>query len=160
MTIRKYRQADAAGLAELFWESVRHGAQPHYSEAERRSWAPSVPDAGEWHERVSGMFTLVAEDASGLCGFMTLETDGHIDLAYVRPDLIGKGVAKRLYAQIEDRAYELGISLLYSEASHLARPFFEKHGWSLVATQQVHSKGGLLLTNHRMQKMLGSDATR
>ena len=152
--IRKYQSSDADGLAKLFWESVRNGTGHHYTYDERVAWAPDVPEVEGWHRRLNSMMTLVAEDDDGLAGFMTLELDGHIDLAYVRSDLIGKGIASQLYTQIEALANANNIKMLYSEASHLARRFFEKEGWELVETQQVESSGRFL-TNHRMRKCLG-----
>lgn len=152
--IREYRNADAEDLANLLWESVRNGTDDHYSAEERYAWASSVPDAEVFGARLASKITLVAEDSAGVAGFMTLEPDGHIDLAYVRSDLIGKGVAGRLYSKLEAIAKKKGIKSLYSEASHLAKSFFEKNGWSLIKTQQVESSGGQLLTNHRMKKYL------
>lgn len=152
--IREYASADAPGLAALFWESVRNGTGAHYSEEERNAWAPAVPDVKQWDARLSSMLTLVAEDAVGLAGFMTLEPDGHIDLAYVRSNLIGQGVAGQLYAELEASARQQGIASLHTEASHLAKSFFAKRGWTLIATQQVKSAGGRLLTNHLMTRDL------
>ena len=61
---------------------------------------------------------------------MTLKADGCIDLAYVAPDAIGQGVAKALYDAILAEAVAVGIPRLHAEASHLARAFFERQGWS------------------------------
>lgn len=155
MKIRRYRQSDAVQIAQVFFDAVRQGAADKYSQAEREAWAPALVDAETWDRRLQKMHTLVAEDGSGVAGFMTLEDDGHIDLAFVRPDVMGQGVAGALYEALLEAAVDAGTPRLYAEASHLARSFFEKRGWQVIATQTV-VRQGVALTNHRMEIMLNS----
>ena len=128
-------------------------AAAHYDAEARRAWAPAPRPADDWQERLSAMQTFVAEDERGVAGFMTLEPDGRIDFAYVRPVGAGRGVAAQLYAHIEAMARVQGIGRLYSEASHLALRFLERQGWTLIETQTVN-RGGVALTNHRVEKQL------
>ncbi|MDA1074759.1 MAG: GNAT family N-acetyltransferase [Proteobacteria bacterium] len=152
MKIRSYNTADTAQIVALFFDSVRNGTGDHYTREQREAWAPEVPNAQEWAARLGALHTFVAEDDAGIAGFMTLGEDGHIDLAYVRSDCIGRGVAQRLYEVIEAAAIDLKLKRLFSEASDLARRFFEKHGWRLIETRQVE-RYGVALTNHRMEKL-------
>ncbi len=153
ISIRKFTVDDAEATARLFFESVRNDTAAHYTEAQRCAWAPSVPNLKRWCARLLSMSTYVAEDDARIAGFMTLEPDGHIDFAYVRPDLIGTGVGRQLYVSVSNEALALGISRLYSEASDLARPFFERQGWILLASQTV-TRNGVSMTNHQMDKRL------
>ena len=84
---------------------------------------------------------------------MTLRADGLIDLAFVAPDVAGQGVAKPLYDAIEAEAKGRGLARLHAEASLLARPFFERQGWSVVGRQSVE-RDGVALTNFVMEKAL------
>lgn len=154
--LRPYEGADAAALARLFHRAVHEGAAPLYTEAERRAWSPGEPSAAAWARRLSGLWTLVAEAGAGAgpVGFMSLRpADGCLDLAFVAPEWQRTGLAARLLAGIEDEARRRGLAQLHSEASHLARPFLERHGWQLEATQQVERRG-IRLTNHRMRRDL------
>ncbi|NNJ75056.1 MAG: GNAT family N-acetyltransferase [Anderseniella sp.] len=54
------------------------------------AWSEKVPDTDEWRERLQSQHSFVAQLNTRLVGFMTLDGDGHIDLAFVVPDLIGK----------------------------------------------------------------------
>lgn len=54
---------------------------------------------------------------------------------------------------MEAKARELGATTLTTEASRMARPFFERQGWSVVAEQVVVIRG-VRLTNYRMRKVL------
>jgi len=151
--IRPIQDADAAATARIFYDAVRIGAQDYYDEAQRRAWAPWIPESTEWLDRLKPQTTLVAEQDGRVVGFMTLTADGCIDLAYVAPDRIGHGVAKQLYDAILSVAVEHGLPRLRAEASHLARDFFERQGWSVVMEQTV-SRSGVELTNFVMAKNL------
>lgn len=151
--IRPFADDDAEATARLYFESVRIGAKSRYDESQRRSWAPAVPETLQWLGRLRSQFTFVAVQERAVVGFMTIDDCGYIDLAYVAPDMIGKGVAGRLYETIEAHAAELAMTRLHSNASHLARAFFERQGWSVVAEQSV-IRGGVALTNFAMEKHL------
>ncbi len=151
--VRLYQPGDAAPLGELMYLSVRDGAARHYTAAQRHAWISEPRVGDQWQLRLEAATTFVAEDGDGLAGFMTLATDGYIDLAFVRPDCLGRGVAVGLYQRLETRALELGLARLYCEASDLAKPFFLRQGWQLIATQQV-AANGVMLRNHKMEKRL------
>lgn len=110
-----------------------------------------MPDG--WSARHAANIAYVAEIDGKVTGFMTLTANGYLDMAFVLPEAMGTGVANSLYAAIEARASATGLSLLTTDASHLAQPFFAKHGWKTLAAQSV-SKGGQTLENFRMEKPL------
>ncbi len=87
---------------------------------------------------------------------MTLAAEGYIDLAFVAPDAIGHGIGKALYDAILSEASNLGVPRLHAEASHLARPFFERQGWSVVKSQTVTRGDDVAIPNFVMEKILSS----
>lgn len=152
--LRPYCMGDAAATANLFHRAVREGARAHYSEAERQAWSPAPPEGPAWAERLQRAETLVAESADGtLAGFMSLTEAGVLDLAFVAPEWMGRGVAGQLHDALIGRARARGLTRLTTEASHLARPFFARRGWQLEAEQQVERRG-VRLTNFRMSLRL------
>ena len=153
ISVRQFIADDAEATAHLFFDTVRNGTAASYGEAQRKSWAPSVPEIEKWRARLLAMSTFVAEIDAQIAGFMTLEPDGHIDLAFVRADLTGRGVGRKLYTAVLKEALATEMSRLYSEASESARPFFEKQGWTLLETQSV-MHNGVGLRNHRIEKRL------
>ena len=92
-------------------------------------------------------------------GFMTLDDDGYIDLAFVAPAHQRRGIGGRLYARIETLAREAGIERLHSQASYLVRGLFERRGWTVIREQQIE-RAGVTLTNFAMEKRLGGPARR
>jgi putative acetyltransferase len=142
-----------AGLASLLHQAVHEGAAGCYDAAQRRAWSPRVRSAEAMADRLEGQICIVAEDPRGLAGFFTLTKKGTIDLAYVRPDRMGDGLAGQIYARILQEARRLDLLRLRVEASELARRFFAKRGWQLVRTQAV-CRSGVRITNHVMELQL------
>jgi len=151
--IRLAHCGDMAGLGHLWHTAVHQGAHGAYDDAQRRAWSPAPKSATAMRQRLAGQAVYVAEDERGLAGFFTLRPDGELDMAYVRPDRKGDGLAKRLLDAVIAQGRCWGLEKLTVQASHIARRFFEKHGWTLIATQTVHPNG-VAMENHRMERML------
>ena len=148
-TLRLMTPADAEALGHMIHRAIHEGAAGAYTPEQLQGWAPAPRSGPAMLERLEGQYILVAEDASGLSGVFTLTDDGEIDFAYVRPDRKGSGLARSLYDATLDEARKRGLKRLTVQASHIARRFFERQGWQLVATQTVHPNG-VAMENHRM----------
>ncbi|MEL6219701.1 MAG: GNAT family N-acetyltransferase, partial [Pseudomonadota bacterium] len=141
---------DAPATATLFFRAVHEGARTRYSEAECTAWCPEPPAGPSWVDRLAEAWTLVAEtEGAEIAGFMSLTPEGVVDMAYVAPEWMGKGVALALYRALIARARGGGLPRLTTDASHLAWPFFEQRGWRLLTEQQVE-RHGVRLTNFKM----------
>lgn len=154
LRIRPGRPGDGPGAAKVFHAAVHEGARRHYTKDERAAWSPAPPEGAAWEARLLSGTCLVATDWRGrVQGFMTLGRDGYLDYAYVAPRWMGRGVADTLYARIEVQARVDGLPQLSTEASHLARAFFTRHGWYTDARQAV-IRHGVAIANFRMSKFL------
>jgi putative acetyltransferase len=89
---------------------------------------------------------------------MTLKADGYLDFAYALPRVAGQGAASEIYTALEGWARTEGLSVLTSDISLVARPFFEKRGWSVIAKQD-NECNGVNLINFRMEKVLEKTGT-
>ena len=78
-----------------------------------------------------------------------MKSDGYIDLLFLAPDRTGKGIAKQMYDCLLVVASERSIENLSTEASHLARVFFKRQGWSVTKAQTVRHIG-VSMENFRM----------
>ncbi|PWE17358.1 GNAT family N-acetyltransferase [Marinicauda salina] len=155
--VRAYRQDDAPALARVLFDAVRIGAAEHYTYAQREAWAPQPPDPAGLAARLSEQTCFVAEDARGVAGFAAYDASGHLDLLHVRPDLRGTGTAGLLHDAVIDHARAAGLTALTVEASHPARRFLARLGWTLIETQTV-TRNGVGLQNHRMIFIIVGDA--
>lgn len=153
ISIRRFRDEDAAATARVFFDAVHIGTRSHYDEPQRHAWAPLVPETGQWRERLGSQITLVAHRHGRVIGFMGLSPYGCVDLIFVAPDEVGKGVAANLHHAILEEARGMRLQRLWAEVSHVARGFFERQGWAVVDEQAV-SRNGVLLTNFVMERYL------
>jgi putative acetyltransferase len=156
VTIRSYERRDAADVADVFYRSAREAALSDYTPTQVNAWVPRRWDAEKEHQRSGdGRPVLVAEGESGhVVAFIDLEPDGHIDRLYLAPEAAGGDVAWRLYDVIEAAARDQGIKRLYTEASELARRFFERKGFTVLERQDKVLRG-VPIHNYRMAKLLG-----
>jgi putative acetyltransferase len=156
VTIRTYQPDDAAGVADVFYRSVREVALSDYTADQVRAWVPGRWDAEQEHLRSGdGRLVLVAADERGqVVAFIDLEPDGHIDRLFCAPEAAGRGIASQLYDGIETAARERGLRRLFTEASELARRFFERKGF-IVLERQDKILRGVPIHNYRMAKALG-----
>ncbi|WP_380058396.1 GNAT family N-acetyltransferase [Falsihalocynthiibacter sp. SS001] len=151
---RRFSKADAAACFDVFYNAVRRGTIAHYNEEQRKAWAPSAKMPENWPTRLSNQSCWVAISDSTPVGFMSMEGDGHVDLAFVAPDMTRQGVARSLYKHIEEDAKKLELERLFTEASHLARPFFETQGWEVTLAETI-TYNGQSIERFQMAKDLG-----
>ncbi|SDM03747.1 GNAT family N-acetyltransferase [Maricaulis salignorans] len=156
IVLRRGERSDIAALTRVFYRAVREGAGPEYSTEQRAAWAPAPPEVEAWDKRLTPQAVFVAELDGAVIGFMSVKSDGYIDLAFVDPEHIGHGVAQLLYDRLEAHARETGMERLYSDASARARILFERQGWTVEAAQKPMIRG-VELHNYRMSKALADE---
>jgi putative acetyltransferase len=153
ITIRNYLSSDATALTEIFYAAVRGLTDALYTRDQIEAWAPLPKEDAAWQARLERLRPFVAEVDGRPVAFMSLEADGHIDLAYTHSDHQGAGIATALYAHLAQAAIERKISTLRVEASHHARPFFLKRNFSILKRNEIH-RNGCTLVNWTMVKPL------
>lgn len=153
--IRNFQATDSDALRQIFYRAIHEGTTEWYTPEQRAAWANAAEAPPDWPQRLGDQMTVVAETDGQISGFMTLGHDGHLDLAFVAPEAMGTGVASALHDRLLDLAAKAGLQVLTTEASHLARRFFLRQGWTELTAQEVELRG-VLLANFRMEKRLGA----
>ena len=152
MHFREGGKRDAARLAHVFFAAVREGASP-YTEAQRAAWLPARPAPEDFERRISALHLVVAEDKREIVGFMGMQPDGYIDLAFILPASRGQGAFRHMYEIIEDQARQDGLKRLRTHASLMAEPAFRAMGFSVIEHRNVH-RSGQTLARMEMEKAL------
>ena len=98
----------------------------------------------------------VAALESVVAGFIGFSHCGYIDLLFVRPEFVRRGIARALLLEAESSLGQLGVATAWTEASLTARGFFQAMGYGTVREQTVCC-GGVELRNYRMEKVLTQD---
>jgi len=153
VVIRRFQAKDAADTAMIFFRAVHEGTVHHYNDAQRHAWAKSIPEPSSWCARLESQTSFVAELSELIGGFITVNRDGYIDLAFVAPEHLNQGIGKRLYQSVEIWAQDNGIKHLTTEASLVAKPFFLQRGWTIVQRQTI-MRHSVELANFKMEKHL------
>lgn len=152
ISLRRFRADDLPTLIELFRDTVRRVNVRDYLVEQTLAWAPDEIDPARWRT-LAERFTIVAESNDRIVGFADLEADGHLDRFFVHADLQGRGVGRAMLNDLLDEATRLDLPQVFAEVSITARPFFERHGFVVLAEQSVEVRGQRL-TNYRMERRL------
>ncbi|MFK7970341.1 MAG: GNAT family N-acetyltransferase [Bacteroidia bacterium] len=157
-SLRTAIQSDLKGLKDLFLKSIQQACKNDYSPAEIAVWTATAHNQERWQTMLETQYVLVAEIDGRLAGFGTLKGSDYLDFMYVHPDFLRRGVAGKLLQALEEKAHMRGSTILVSDISITARPFFEKSGF-VVLRKNHNERDGEVLVNFRMEKKL-SDKPR
>jgi putative acetyltransferase len=116
-TIRRFHLDDAVATRQVFVDAVRIGAAGRYSAAELLDWVPDPAMPKDWGPWLDRHLTIVSDDNSLVTGFMMLEANGYLNMAFVRPELMGTGLADSLYGALLDEVHKINLTRLTTLAS-------------------------------------------
>ncbi|BBB29728.1 GNAT family N-acetyltransferase [Neptunomonas japonica] len=150
MNLIKYSPDKAKDIADLFYASVHAIDSSIYSNEQKDAWASTPINYSEWAKRLERKKPYLLVIKGEVAGFIELESDGHIDCAYVAPKFQRKGVATKLLKHVMSVAKNVGLKQLYVEASIVAKPFFEKAGFLIENENQV-IRHNIVLINYSMR---------
>jgi len=155
MLIRSFQPADAIALAALFHASVHQVGIRDYSAEQVAVWSPTLPDPERYRKqaREDRIFLVVENEHGEPIAYGDVESNGHIDHLYCRPDAVGTGTGSALYEALERAAKDRGITTLFVEASEAARRLFEHRGFRVVERNDM-IRNGVAIHNYRMIKEL------
>lgn len=153
--LRAYRDDDAETLAAVCRAAIGEIGPRAYSKAQVNAWRARHPGADRYRERVAeGDTILVAVDCEDRpVAYALLQPDGHLDHLYAHPNHTRRGLADKLLDAAEGQARRTGADRLYTEASDLARPAFERAGYR-VSHRREFEIDGVPIHNWAMDKPL------
>lgn len=153
--IRAFAADDAPALSALCRASIMELGSLRYSAEQIRAWhdrAPSPEIYLDWIAGGARIFVAEAE-AGTIAAYALLEPDGHLDRLFCHPDHARRGHASALLQHVEREARMMGITRLFTEASEVARPVFERAGY-IVEHRRDFEMSGVAIHNYAMAKAL------
>ena len=152
--LRKYNSEDCAEIMQLFYDTIHAINAADYNESQLDAWAPKDSDRlpSYWDNRFLQDYAVVAEKDSSIVGIGTLKIPAYFDLLYVHKDFQRIGIATLIADRIESFFRSNGISVITTDASVTAKPFFENRGYTVLKEQSVEMRGQFL-TNYKMQRI-------
>ncbi len=158
VSLRPYLPADARRCAEIFRSSIDELAAEDYDEEQREAWASRADDEQAFGARLSEALTLLAVIDGAVAGFASLKGADEIDMLFVEPEFARQGAASALVEALTKLAQARGAKRLTTEASDVARPLFERQGFTAQKRNLVRV-GDQWLANTTMTKTLGAEST-
>jgi len=153
VALRPYVPADARRCAEIFRLSIEELAAEDYDADQREAWASRADDDKAFGARLAGALTLLAVVDGAIAGFASLKGGEEIDMLFVDPEFARQGVGRALIDALTRLAGARGAKRLTIEASDVARPLFERQGFTAQKRNLVR-KGDQWLANTTMTKPL------
>ncbi|MEO9463095.1 MAG: GNAT family N-acetyltransferase [Marinomonas sp.] len=154
-SVRPYKDQDAECLSNICRDAITAIGSHAYSEEQVSAWVARHPGAERYRERVAGgsMIWCAVDGSDNPVAYALLEPDGHLDHLYNHPEHTRQGLAARVLNAAEEHARALGLTRLYTEASELARPAFERAGYTLLQRREFEIEG-VAIHNYAMEKHL------
>ncbi len=113
-------------------------------------------DEDAFAARLAGALTLIAVIDGAAAGFASLKGGDVIDMLYVDPEFAGQGAGGALVDALTKLAGARGAKRLTAEASEVAKPLFERLGFTAEKRNLVRV-GDEWLANTTMTKSLGAE---
>jgi putative acetyltransferase len=158
VALRPYLPTDAKRCAEIFRSSIEELAADDYDEQQREAWASRADDEQAFGARLAEALTLLATIDSTAAGFASLKGADEIDMLFVDPEFARQGVGRTLVDALTRLAEARGAKRLTTEASDVAKPLFERLGFTAQQRNLVRV-GDQWLANTTMTKTLSADPT-
>jgi putative acetyltransferase len=158
VSLRPYLPVDARRCAEIFRLSIEELAADDYDEDQREAWASRADDETAFSARLEKALTLLAVIDGTVAGFATLKGEDIIDMLFVDPDFARQGAGRALIEALTKLAEARGAKRLTVEASDVAKPLFERQGFTSQQRNLVRV-GDQWLANTTMTKTLAGDST-
>ena len=155
--IKIAQESDIPNIAKLFYETIQTVNIKDYTQEEIDDWSSWYSDTDKWEQKINEQFFIIAQLNNELVGFGSIAKDGYLDYMFVHKEHQRKGIAKKLYNKIEEKALEQKNHIIYSEVSITAKDFFESLGFEIEKPQKKKSKNKEL-TNFKMRKLLVSNS--
>jgi putative acetyltransferase len=156
VALRPFVLADAKRCAEIFRVSIEELAAEDYDADQREAWASRADDEAAFAARLAGALTLLAVIDGRIAGFASLKGGEEIDMLFVDPECARQGVGRALVDALTKLAQARGAKRLTTEASEVAKPLFERQGFTAQKRNLVRV-GDQWLANTTMTKTLGAD---
>ena len=157
VALRPYVPADTKRCAEIFRSSIEELAAEDYSEEQRESWAARADDEQAFGANLAQALTLLAVIDGAIAGFASLKGADEIDMLFVEPEFARQGVGRTLVDALTRLAQARGVKRLTTEASDVAKPLFERQGFTAQKRNLVRI-GEQWLANTTMTKTLGAES--
>jgi putative acetyltransferase len=157
ITVRAFRENEAATFLDIHGRSIRGLAAQHYPTAVIEAWAvpPTTENIRGFLLNSDGEVRLIAELDGEPVGIGALIlANSELRACYVLPEVARKGVGSALVREIERLASAHRLTRLHLQASVNAEPFYAALGYDVVERGEHVLRTGQRMAAVKMEKSL------
>jgi len=132
---------DSETLTHIWRESILELAPSAFSQEQISAWAARVRSPTIYAQEAKRRTIWAWTENGDLIAFIELEPDGHIDRLYALKKAAGRGIATKLINHVVNHAKDIDLTQLFTEASDLARPAFERCGFKMIRKNPINVDG-------------------
>lgn len=139
MKLRRFKLSDTPAVVKVYRDAVRRIGPTAYSAEQVAVWSRYPLDEQDFGQRLTQGYTLVAEEDGIIYAFGQINPRNVFAFLYTSGDTHKKGLGSQIYDALEAHAFADGLIDMHTEVSRIARPFFEKRGFTLdEVVRNVH----------------------
>ena len=130
--LRVAKERDAEAACEVLRRSIMECCtEDHLNDQARlEPWLSNkTPDNVRQWIRTQGSYAIVAEVDGAVVGVAMMLESGDITLCYLVPEVRFTGVGKALLAELESKAFQLGLPALTLNSTKTAHAFYIRNGF-------------------------------
>jgi GNAT superfamily N-acetyltransferase len=136
--IRRATPDEADVLTEIAHAAKRHWGYP---ENWIQHWKADLTITPEFIDRNEVYVAINEEGIIGCCAIAFSESVAELEHMWIRPEQIGTGVGRALFAHIKERAANLNLPELEISADPNAEGFYERMGARKIGEVQAEIEG-------------------
>lgn len=151
--LRRAQSGDAPHMASVLADAVWGLTGDMYTKVQKQAWINSV--RSEYFQTLIALAQhdiWVVQRENDLVAFGVLHVD-EVSYLYVRAAWAGRGLGSRLLNVLEQTARRRGVGSLFVRSSLNARPFYERHGFTLTG-RLIFVREGVAMPSLAMEKTL------
>jgi len=153
ISLRAANLSDLPEIQKLFVETIMAICKGNYSPEQLAVWCYAAKNTERWANKINRHYFLIAELDNKMIGFASLDDNDYVDLLFVHKDYQRRGIADKLYSDIEKEGIRRKITLLHANVSITAKSFFENKAFKTVK-EQKNIKEGVEIINYKMEKAI------
>ena len=153
MLIRKVSEKDIPAITQLFKETIEAVNSKDYNGEQIKVWSAGHIYTDRWINRLTSQYFIVAVIDEVIVGFGSITPEGYLDMMYVHKNYQGIGIAYALVDELLANASKNNLSIVTSDVSITAKPFFESRGF-IVTNVKTQLYNGKEFINYEMQKQI------
>ncbi len=147
--IRRARPEEAEALSEIALAAKRHW---QYPESWIEQWRSDLTITPDFVSNNEVFVAILAGEVAGCCALVMTKSLAEIEHMWIKPEHMGSGVGRALFAHARARAAERGASMLELSADPNAEGFYERMGAKRIGEVRADIDGQQrLLPRIRMQ---------